>query len=212
MNSLHVHTAHPRLGSARWPAAQTPTANQLTREDDPRLGRPLIQAVRRASVPVSIGDFTPGRPAGFLMRILASGVLIGHRHAGWLGLRPLAPLPFMAEANQHNAPGMLGFARPFIPSSPSPKPRLRAERIGGSISIPFPLEAVAPAGVLKPSPVCGPTLLLDLFGIRPVPDVIEHSDFPGGKSHRDFCCAKNPVLRVSGTLRRSPFSFKFKNI
>lgn len=41
----------------------------------------------------------------------------------------------------------------------------------------------------------------DLFGHSPRPNVMEQSDFPGGKSHRAFCCAKISVLRVSGTLR-----------
>ena len=55
--------ARPRFGSARWPAAHAPTANQLTRQDDSRPDRPLIQGVRSASVPASIGGFTGGGPA-----------------------------------------------------------------------------------------------------------------------------------------------------
>ncbi|OJV11823.1 MAG: hypothetical protein BGO12_08350 [Verrucomicrobia bacterium 61-8] len=60
--------------------------------------------------------------------------LIGHRRAGSPGLRPLAPLPSTSAPNQRTFADLPGCARPFLPSSPSPKPRLRAERIGGVIS------------------------------------------------------------------------------
>jgi hypothetical protein len=47
--------------------------------------------------------------------------------------RVLAALVFGAAANQRKLTDSLGFARPFIPSSPRPDTRLRAERIGGFI-------------------------------------------------------------------------------
>ena len=55
MNLPRSHIARPRFSSARWPAAHAPTANQLTRQDDSRPDRSLIQGVRSASVPASIG-------------------------------------------------------------------------------------------------------------------------------------------------------------
>ena len=304
--------AHLRFCSARWPAAQTPTANQLPPHDDSRLGRPLIQDVRMAAVPVSIGDFTPSRPAGFLTGTSAFGALIGTRFDGSLGLRPLAPLPARACPNQSNFRDRLGSAPPFIPSSCVPVVRLRAERIGGIISPigswshpspvpdhraglpptgesvhphrpfshsdktdapaskrrrtsisylsrrggqtgahPFPclnswssrrhpapphtLRSVSPCrshreeipsleidsrrpafqnetplapGLFNLSQASGSLPLSLTSSIRPDSDVIGHSDFPGGKSLRDFCCAKTLVLRVSGTLRSSPKFFQ----
>jgi len=125
--------AHLRFDSARWPA-HAATANQLTRQDDSRPDRPLIQGVRSASVPASIGDFTRGRPPGFPLRTQTFDALIGNRRAGSPGFRPLAPLPSALVSNQRTFADRPGFARPFLPSSSSPKPRLRAERIGGVTS------------------------------------------------------------------------------
>jgi hypothetical protein len=127
VNFPRSHTARPRFGSARWPAAHAPTANQLTRQDDSRPDRPLIQGVRSASVPASIAGFTGDRPASFPLHTPALDALIGDRRAGSLGLRPLAPLPFTAAPNQRKTADPLGFARPFPPSSP-PDTRLRASR------------------------------------------------------------------------------------
>jgi hypothetical protein len=50
------------------------------------------------------------------------------------GGRVLAAPAFGRAAEERTFPDPFGFARPFIPSSPSrPDTRLRAERIGGSI-------------------------------------------------------------------------------
>lgn len=86
-------------------------------------------------VPSQLGDFTRSRPAVFPLRIPAMAALIGDRRAGSQGFRPLAPLPFAADPNQRNSTDLLGFARPFLSSSLSSKPRLRAERIGGLTSL-----------------------------------------------------------------------------
>ena len=84
---------------------------------------------------LSIGGCTRGRPAAFSSRTKAIIALIGHRRAGSPGLRPLAPLPSASAPNQRTFSELSECARPFLPSSPSPKPRLRAERIGGVTSI-----------------------------------------------------------------------------
>ncbi len=61
----------------------------------------------------------------------ACDALIGGHCSGGHGLRPLAP-PSTADAtNQRNFPDPAGTCRPFFGSSLSPKPRLRAQRIGG---------------------------------------------------------------------------------
>ena len=154
--------AHPRSCSARWPepltasgAAQAcPTClpsstNQLTFRDDSRLGRPLKQGPRFAPRHSSIGGCTRGRPAAFSSRTNAIIALIGHRRAGSPGLRPLAPLPSASAPNQRTFADQPDCARPFLPSSPSPKPRLRAERIGGVTS--FDLSSGAPGNEFRDS-------------------------------------------------------------
>ena len=152
MNSSCSHRAYPRRNFARWPAAQALTANQLPPHDDSRPCRPLHQAVRIALVPASIGDFTTGQTMVPFSRIPLLHALIGVRFCGSLGLRPLAPLPSRANPNQSNSADELGLALPFLPSSPSPKPRLRAERFGGFTSaFPAILSSSDPSG-LAPFP------------------------------------------------------------
>ena len=57
--------------------------------------------------------------------------LMNASRSGRQRLRPLAPPLFAGSVHQLKSANPLGFARPFLPSSPSPKPRLRAEEIGG---------------------------------------------------------------------------------
>ncbi len=119
-----------------------------------------------------------------MMRTPASGTLIGHRHAGLLGLRPLAPLPSMAMANQSNVPDRLGCARPFVPSSPSSKPR------PGATNRRFHLDTILRRSSRRNSPVRFFTRRmpsekpfstpLTSYLTNPVrnPDVTRDSDFP----------------------------------
>ncbi len=111
----------------------------------------------------------------------------------WLVLRPLARTALAEPANQHTRFDFLISARPFLPSSLSSKPRLRAERNGG----------------LTPGPKAGYTHRWTLPGIHPtgkfpLPDVMQESDFPGGNHRSFFDAQKIFVLRVSGTLRNHP--------
>ncbi len=143
MNSHLVTMTHPRRYSAHWrkpltapeaaqacPTCLPSSANQLTFDDDPRLGRSLRKSARFAPRLSTISDFTEHRPAAFPPRILAMNALIGNCLAGSPGLRPLAPRPSASDPNQRKVSEAPGFACPFLPSSPSPKPRLRAKRIG----------------------------------------------------------------------------------
>ena len=110
-------------------------ANQRTFKDDPRPGRPIERAVRPASVPSQFGGFTVRRPAfspapwqNFARDALNCGHCSGRR-----ALRVLGPSAIADAAIQRNLPESSGFVRPFFPSSPSPKPLLRAKRKGGGI-------------------------------------------------------------------------------
>lgn len=213
MNSGRSHRAHLRFCSARWPepltasgAAQAcPTclpspANQLTFQDDPRPGRPLMKGNRFAPRHSSIGGCTRSRPSAFPSRTPALLALIGNRRAGSQGHRPLAPLPFASVPNQRTFSELSECARPFLPSSPSPKPRLRAERIGGVISI--DLSDGAPE-TSSGSPW---TTRPDHSGIHTFPFIflrqmtVRIALFlrkSSGRKKRGFSVA----LRVSGTLR-----------
>lgn len=79
------------------------------------------------------GAFTCDRPAFSPKPPPASDgnpLICGVREV-WPGLRPLAQAAFTEPANQLTCFDPLRLARPFLPSSLSSKPRLRAERFGG---------------------------------------------------------------------------------
>ncbi len=214
--------AHPRRGSAHWPEPPTASgtavarpsclpslANQLTFQADPRRSRPLKQGPRFAPCRVSIGGCTRSRPTGLPSCTLAMGALIGNRLAGVLGLRPLAPLPFMAVPNQHNFSDPLGFARPFHPSSPSQNPRLRAERIGGWTSFDLffgVLGNVVPGLLRTTARLAGLSYLCGRF---PISNDRQDSTFPRESSGRAALAIFPPFFRVSGTLQRALASGSF---
>ena len=144
MNPSRSHMAHPRFCPAHWPEPLTASgaaqacpsclpspANQLTRQDGSRPGRPLATGNRFALRRFPIGSLTPGRPAFLPSRIRGCGALICSLCFGRLGLRPLAPPVLADAANQRNFLDPLGIARPFVPSSLVPPSRLRVKRIGG---------------------------------------------------------------------------------
>jgi hypothetical protein len=83
------------------------------------------------------GASTCERPALSLlpMPIPAGCPLIFGVREVWLVLRPLARTALAEPANQHTRFDFLISARPFLPSSLSSKPRLRAERNGGPESL-----------------------------------------------------------------------------
>ena len=199
MKLSRSHMAHSRFYPAHWPepltapgAAQAcPTclpspANQQTSQGDSRPDRPIERAVRFAPVPSQLGDFTEGQPAVFPFRIPATNALIGGRRAGSQGFRPLTPLPSTPAPNQRNSANPLGFARPFVPSSPSPKPRLRAQRIGGLTS--FDLSPGALGNEFRDSlkDLARQAGLPNFAVVFPVPDDRRDSDFrtksPVGKN------------------------------
>lgn len=98
-------------------------------------------AVLQASL--QIGGRTFERPALSLAlwQNFAPDALICGFHSGRRGLRPLVPPAFAKTANQRSFTDLSGFARRFVASSPSPKPRLRAQRNGEVISA---LPAISP--------------------------------------------------------------------
>lgn len=55
--------------------------------------------------------------------------------SGGQGLRPLAPPLLAGAGHQRSFSDPLGFARPFLPSSPSHSPRLGTQGIGGGIPL-----------------------------------------------------------------------------
>jgi len=224
VNSARSHLAHPRFCSARWPkpltasgAAQTCPAclpsptNQLTFLDDPRPSRPLKQGPRCAPCHASIGSFTQGRPAVFPSRNLAMDALIGNRRAGSQGHRPLAPLPFTSAPNQRTFTDRPDCARPFLPSSPSPKPRLRAERIGGVTS--FDLSSGVPGNEFRDS---------SNYPARPIGHSYLPGHFPPSNDRQDstfptekFRAEKTRFFRRPSRVRhasgRTPPSAQFRN-
>lgn len=213
MNTARSHMAHPRFCSARWPEPLTASgaaqacpsclpspANQLTFQDDSRLGRPLKKGNRFAPRHSSIGGCTRGRPAVSSSRTLAILALIGHRRAGSPGFRPLAPLPSASVPNQRTFADQPGYARPFLPSSPSPKPRLRAERTGGVTS--FDLSSGAPGNEFRvslnhPARPFGFPSFAAIFLRQMTVRIALFLRKSAGRKKRRFSVA----LRVSGTLR-----------
>jgi hypothetical protein len=136
LDRAHLHPSL-RQGGRRVLAAPAfgTAANQRTFKDDPRPGRLIERAVSSASVPSQLGGFTMRRPAfsptpwqNFAPNALNCGHCLGRR-----ALRVLDPSAIADAAIQPNFPESSGFVRPFFPSSPSHKPRLRAKRKGGGI-------------------------------------------------------------------------------
>lgn len=201
MNPSRSLMAHLRFRSARWPEPLTAPANQLTFRDLPRLGLPLIQAVRFASVPASIGGLTGGRPAILPLCIPATNALIGHLCVGSLGLRPLAPLPSTSAPNQRTFADQPGNDRPFLPSSPS-KPRLRAKRIGGLTSFELSIGALGNEFQAPLKTLPDRADILTFAVVFPVPDDRQDSTSPGGMCPRAAIAHLPWFLRMSGMLRK----------
>ncbi len=208
--------AHPRRHSAHWPEPPTASgtavarpsflpspANQLTFQADPRPSLPLKQGPRLAPCLVSISGYTRGRPAGLPFCTQAMGALIGNRLAGVLGLRPLAPLPVMAVSDQHNFSDPLGFARPFHPSSPCQRLRLRAEGIGGWTSFDLFFGVLGngvPELLQATARLTGRSYRSGRF---PRSNDRQDSTFPRESSERAAFAIFPPFFRVSGTLQRA---------
>jgi hypothetical protein len=112
------------------------------------------------------------------------------------GRRILAAPALGKAAKERTSSDLLGFARPFIPSSPDwPNTRLRVERIGG-----WTYRAICQ----KPRTT---QAFPDLSDQAPGSDVIQDSDFPWEIAERFFDPQKISALRASGALRVNPFSF-----
>jgi hypothetical protein len=111
------------------------------------------------------------------------------------GRRVLAASAFGMAAKERTFSDPLGFARPFIPSSPRcPNTRLRVERIGGWTS---------QATWQKPRTT---QAFPDLSDQAPGSDVMQDSDFPWEIAGRLFDSQKISALRASGALQVSSFS------
>ena len=103
---------------------------------------------------------------------------------------------FGDAAKERTSSDLLGFARPFLPSSPwPPDTRLRMERIGCWTSR---------ATCQKPRTT---QAFPDLSDQTPGSDVIQDSDFPWEIAERFFDSQKISALRASGALRVNLFSF-----
>lgn len=131
----------------------------------------------------------------------------------WPRLRPLAQAAFTDPANQLTCFDFLMTARPFLPSSLSSKPRLRAERTGGLTSFDLSSGVLGNefrASSIHPSRQTGLPIFAVVF---PVPDDREHKHFPRGKVRGGpLSLIFPPFLRGSGPLRRdSAFSQKQHN-
>ena len=128
---------------------------------------------------------------------------LAHPHPDRAHLHPsrrrvLAAPVFRAAANQRKVTDSLGFSRPFIPSSPRPDARLRAERIGGFIRA-FP--ATSPTHERRS---CGPSPSgYDLHPASPLPG--DRQPNRSGRSHtaRTF---RHPLLaQTDGYPPACPF-------
>ncbi len=106
------------LGCAR-PFDPSLLSSKLRRRTE-RFGAPTCDRPALSLLPMPIPT---GRP-----------LICGVREV-WPGTRPLAQTAFADPANQHTCFDFLISARPFLPSSLSSKPRLRAERNGGPESL-----------------------------------------------------------------------------
>lgn len=198
-----LHCRRQRRGRTRLPFR----ANQLSSRDTAGFSRPLHQAVRLASAPESVGSVECAKYSWPVIVTPNLHALIVARFDGVLGLRPLALLPARACHNQSNFTDLLGFARPFASSAGTPVACLWRHRISGCTS----MAIRSSADGVQLSSVCKRALSLELLEHSPRSDVMEHSDFPGGNHRSIFCVAKNPVLRVSGTLRRHRVSRQREN-
>ena len=128
--------------------------------------------------------------------------------SGRRALRVLGPSAIADAAIQPTFPESSGFVRPFFPSAPSHKPRLRADRKGGGIR--FDLSSGVLENQFRDSlndPGSTDRVFLPSRSFSGVKRPSGSNDrqectFPGGKCGR----ALSLNLRASGTLRRdSPF-------
>ncbi len=137
------------------------------------------------------------------MAHLRLDALIGNRRTSSPGLRLLTPLPFAPVPNQRTFPDSQDFSRPFHPSSPSSKLRLRAEGIGGITSLDLSTGVLGNRvpGLLQPSSRL--TGLSYLNGHFPRFNDRQDSTFPRESAGWAASAIFPPFFRVSGTLQRA---------
>ena len=149
------------------------------------------------------GAFTCDRPAFSPQPHPASEgnpLICGVREV-WPGLRPLAQTAFAEPANQHTRFDFLISARPFLPSSLSSKPRLRAERNGGLNPLDLLCgvpENLFPASLHTPARASGLTISAVIL---PGPNDRQDSTFPR-KVRRRAAGAHFPA--IPPRVRRAP--------
>ncbi|OJV03545.1 MAG: hypothetical protein BGO12_10075 [Verrucomicrobia bacterium 61-8] len=142
-----------------------------------------------ASRPIQINALT-SRPADS-SRLLIFPPLMSVPSSGRQGLRPLAPPFLTGAAHQLTCSECPDSCRPFLPSSLSPKPRLRAERIG-VCTFNHPTFPSAPVRNIAPDALncghCSGRWALRFLGPSTIADAAMQRSFP----------------EISGSLR--PFS------
>ncbi len=175
---------------------------------DHAAGQSIVTPAQRAfRLSSSIARHHSCQP-GCSRRIPAFSAFIEGRLPGSLGLRPLAPLPSKASFNQRTLSNPVDLARPFHPSSPCQRLRLRAERIGGWTSFDFSTGVLGNGFRASYQYFLDQAKFLTLAVVFPVPDDRRDMHFPRGKVRSGPLTLIFPLfLRESGSLRKdSTFS------
>lgn len=206
--------APARSAAALFPSAHAclSGANRLTGLVDPHPGRPFAPPLPHPDTRLRaerFGVLTFHRPA-FLPShhpVSVGNQLICGIGAGRPGLRPLAPAAFPEPANQLTGFDTLKVTRPFLPSSLSLSPSLRAERIGGMTV--RDLSGGGPGNTPRGSwiDLSGLSGHSELQGHFPRSNDRQDSTFPRESAVRVAAAIFPPVFRVSGTLQRAFASF-----
>ncbi len=191
--------------------------HQRNLPDSLSFARPLLSSSPSAPLQFrakAIGSFTFPRPAFSFSPDpdTANDPLICGVREVWPGLRPLAQAASAEPANQLTCFDILKKGRSFLPSSLSPKPRLRAERNGGQTSL-NPSTGVPEYEFRDSSNYqTGLTGHGYLRGHFPRSNDRQDSTFPRESSGRAAAAISPSVFRVSGTLQKPPaFGSVFSN-
>jgi hypothetical protein len=214
-----VRTLRPFAPARSASVAPAPSAcaylsgtNRLTCLVDPHLGRPFAPPLPRPDTRLRadrFGVFTFLRPA-FLPShhpVSVGNPLICGIGAGRPELRPLATAAFPDPANQLTGFDSLKVTRPFLPSSLSLSPLLRAEQIGGMIVLDLSCGGPGNQPRVPWEYLPRPTGHSDLQGHFPRSNDRQDSTFPRESAGRVAATIFPPVFRVSGTLQRAFASF-----
>jgi|GEM_PF-2690142 len=175
-----VRSRRRRLRKLR-PSRLSVRPNQLTCEGDHRPGRPIERLGRFAASRIddSISRQSSDRVGTHITKD-AGEPICGHC-SGRMALRVLGLSAIADAANGPTPVEYIDSARPFVPSSLLPKPRLRAQRIDALIHV-TPDTKISSGHQIPCSPA------------------IQDSDFPW-EIALPFSTRENGALRASGALR-----------